>query len=54
MSIKIFFEEHSEVGRLGNLDWQIPDTSYLTVLYEDQDTTNQQRDESSNWMIENE
>jgi hypothetical protein len=47
-------EEHSEVGGVGSHDWQIPDTSNLTIIYEDQDTTNQQIDESSDWMLENE
>ncbi len=47
-------EEHSEVGGVGSLDWHIPDTSNLTIIYEDQDTTNQQIDESSDWMLENE
>ena len=46
-------EEHSEVGGIGNLDWQIPDKSVLTVVYENERTTPQQIDMSSDWMIEN-
>lgn len=47
-------DEHSEVGGVGSLDWEIPDTSYLTIVYEDKNTTNQQIDESSDWMTANE
>jgi hypothetical protein len=47
-------DEHSEIGGVGSLDWDIPDISYLTIVYEDEHTTNQQIDESSEWMIANE
>lgn len=43
-------EEHSNVGGIGNLDWELPDNSHLTVCYEDKDTTESQRDESFEWL----
>lgn len=44
---------HSEVGGVANLDWDIPDKSVLTIVYENQNSTQQQIDASSDWMIQN-
>jgi hypothetical protein len=46
--------EHSQVGGLDSLDWGLADDSILTVLYENGKTTEQQVDESTEWMLENE
>ncbi len=46
-------ERHSEVGGVGDLDWEIPDKSMLIVVYENKNTTQRQVDMSSDWMVEN-
>ena len=46
-------EKHSEVGGVGDLDWEIPDKSVLIIVYENESTTQQQVDLSSDWMTEN-
>ena len=47
----VITEEHSEIGGVGSLDWEIPDGSVLTIVYEDETTTQHQIDESSAWML---
>jgi hypothetical protein len=44
-------EDHSEMGGVGDLDWEIPDKSVLTITYENENTTPEQIDLSSDWMI---
>jgi hypothetical protein len=44
---------HSDVGGVGDLDWIIEDQSALAIAYEDENTTDEQLDKSSDWMLEN-
>lgn len=46
-------EEHSEVGGLADLDWEIPNRSILIILYENSNTSDQQIDLSSDWITQN-
>lgn len=46
-------QEHSEVGGVGRLDWQIEDNSTLTITLQDETTTDKQLDASSEWLLEN-
>ena len=43
--------EHSEIGGVGDLNWHIPDGSTVTIVYENQQTSEAQIDRSSDWMI---
>lgn len=47
-------EQHSEIGGMGNLEWLVQDGSVIVIMYQDQDTTEEQVDESYGWMLENE
>ena len=46
--------EHSEVGGVGSLDWEIPDNSIVTAVYENQTTTQEKMNEAIEWMLKNE
>ena len=41
----------SEIGGVGSLDWKIDDNSMLAITYEDEATSDQQMDESTEWML---
>ena len=45
--------EHSEMGGIGTLSWVISNNSILTIVYEDQNTTEDQVNKSNEWMLEN-
>ena len=47
-------QEHSEIGGVGSLDWEIPDRSIVVVTYEDQTTTEEAVDTAITWMLEDE
>jgi hypothetical protein len=44
--------EHSEVGGVGSLMWPIAPNGVLTISYENEHTTQDQIDESSEWMLQ--
>lgn len=46
--------EQSEIGGVGSLDWKIPDNSVLSVVYENEATSQEQIDESIEWMLASE
>ena len=41
------------MGSVINLDWTMPDRSVLIIIYENAQTTQQQVDASSDWMLKN-
>ncbi len=47
-------DEHSEYGGVGAIDWEIDDHSVLTVNYESETTTEQQINDSIEWMLTHE
>lgn len=46
--------EHSDVGGINSLEWEIADNSILSIVYENEETTQQKIDESIEWMLRNE
>lgn len=44
-------DQHSEVGGVGAIGWEIEDHSVLTIVYQDASTTSAQIDASSEWML---
>src|SRR5574341_35289 len=44
-------DDHSEVGGVSSLDWEVEDESILAITYEDKSTSDQLLDESSEWML---
>jgi hypothetical protein len=43
--------EISEIGGLGEINWIVPDDTVITVSYENENTTEQQINESVEWML---
>jgi len=46
-------EEVGGIGGVDSLDWRIEDHSLLTVVFEDETTTEERLDEIMNWMLDN-
>ncbi len=46
--------ESSDVGGVDSLDWDIEDHSVLTITHENANTSQQQIDESIEWLLANE
>ena|SRR6185369_3434288 len=47
-------DEHSDIGGVSALDWEIPDKSILSVKYENEDTSQEYINSAINWMLEKE
>jgi hypothetical protein len=47
-------DDHSDIGGLAALDWEIPDNSILSITYENDVTTQQAIDDCIQWMLANE
>ncbi len=45
-------DDISEIGGIGSLDWNMEDSTILTVSYENESTTQEQIEESINWTLE--
>lgn len=46
-------DEHSELGGIGSLDWEIESSWILTITYADQQTTGQQDEKFETWLLAN-
>lgn len=46
-------DDHSEIGGMASLDWEVPLSSVLVVSYDDEHTSEEQISASSNWMMQN-
>ncbi len=44
-------ESHSDIGGVPDLGWLVEDESILVITYEDESTTDEQRENSSDWML---
>lgn len=42
--------EHSDVGGVDSLDWEIPDNSIISIVYEGNETSKEALDASIEWM----
>ena len=47
-------DDHSDIGGVASLDWEIPDNSVLSITYENDATTQQAVDDCIQWMLANE
>lgn len=46
-------DQHSEMGGVGGLDWEIDSGSMLTITYADEQTAEQQEAEFEAWILAN-
>jgi hypothetical protein len=46
-------EQHSGIGGVSDLDWLLPDSSTLSIVYECGDTSVEKIEASTEWMLRN-
>lgn len=44
-------QEHSPIGGLGSLDWPIPNSSTLAIVYENENVSEADINASTEWML---